>query len=47
MFDMKSWRKNGREGREYGRITGCVGVADILTIFFLQYVKDVYSASCQ
>lgn len=34
-------------GREYGRIKGCVGVADTLTVFFPQYVKDVYSASCQ
>lgn len=31
-------------GKKYGRIWEvCVGVADILMIFFLQYVRDVFS----
>lgn len=45
-----TWKVRGGKvgvGREYGRIKGCVGVADTLTVFFPQYVKDVYSASCQ
>lgn len=44
MFDMKSRRKKVGMGRDCGRIMGCVGVADTLTVFFLQYIKDVYSA---